>query len=416
MVLATKDYFLRLLPLTFLGASIFTPGFVTDSARAQTSVQQASTSIPEGDINALIKQDGLSESAKTAKEMAPGWTKPKLMIVHVDRPDRLAWLQKAVPDVKLIGVAGEKDFERNSAGAMPYVAEADAFVEGANTANVLCTSALLHVAKKLKWIQWDGAGADGCVDADPSVAAGQYILTSTAKVRNDNIAEDTVVGMLALMRGVDLFARQNAEGHANTEGFGERGWKINGRVLLVVGLGGIGTDIAEKAHAFGMRVIATRATSHDGPPFVEYVGLADELPGLIGKADVVVMSAPLTPETRGLFNAAMFARMKKGAIFVSAARGQEVVQPDLVAALKSGQVGAAALRVHTPEPLPDHDPLYNAPNILIIPRSGAPKNVPAGELDTDNENENAWLVYRENMRRYAAGEKMLDVVDFKRGY
>jgi phosphoglycerate dehydrogenase-like enzyme len=406
----------RLVSLTFLAVGILTFGTVTDSAHAQVSVPQASTPIPEGDVNALIKQDGLPESAKTAMEMVPGWTKPKLMIVHIDRPDRLAWLQKAVPDVKLVGVVGGGNLEQNNAEAMPYVAEADAFVEGANTTNVLCNAALLHAAKKLKWIQWDGAGADGCMDADPSVAAGQYVLTTTAKIRNDNIAEDATVSMLSLMRGIDLFARQNVDGHAGTEGFGERGWKINGRVLLVVGLGGIGTDIAEKAHAFGMRVIGTRASSHDGPPFVEYVGLADELPKLIGRADVVVMSAPLTPETKGLFNAAMFARMKKGAIFVSAARGQEVVQPDLIAALKSGQVGAAALRVHTPEPLPDHDPLYSAPNILIIPRSGAPKNVPTGEADTDNENESAWLVYRENMRRYAAGEKMLDVVDFKRGY
>lgn len=416
MARATRKKICRLLSVTFLAASIFPLGVATDSAHAQQSVPQAGTAIPEGDVNALIRQDGLPESAKTAREMVPGWTKPKLMIVHIDRPDRLAWLQKAVPDVKLVGVVGGGNLQRNNAEAMPYVAEADAFVEGANTTNMLCTAALLHAAKKLKWIQWDGAGADGCIDADPSVAAGRYILTSTAKIRNDNIAEDAAVSMLALMRGMDLFARQNVDGHADTEGFGERGWKINGRVLLVVGLGGIGTDIAEKAHAFGMRVIATRASSHDGPPFVEYVGLADELPDLIGRADVVMMSAPLTPDTRGLFNAAMFARMKRGAIFVSAARGQEVVQSDLIAALKSGQVGAAALRVHTPEPLPDHDPLYGAPNILIIPRAGAPKNVPADETDTDNENQKAWLVYRENMRRYAAGEKMLDVVDFKRGY
>ena len=130
----------------------------------------------------------------------------------------------------------------------------------------------------------------------------------------------------------------------------------------------------------------------------------------------MVVSAPLTPETRGLFDAAMFARMKKGAIFVNAARGEEVVQPDLAAALRSGQVGAAALEVQTPEPFPDHDPLYNAPNILIIPKGGAPKNVPADETDTDTENQNAWLVFRENMRRFAAGEKMIDIVDFKRGY
>ncbi len=294
---------------------------------------------------------------------------------------------------------------------MPYAAEADAFVDAGP--NLLSTVALLHAAKKLKWIQYDDAGPDDCINVNPSVASGKYILTTTAKIRNDNVAEDAAVGMLAMMRGIDLFARQNVEGRADRKGFGERGWKIKGRVLLVVGLGGIGTDIAEKAHAFGMRVIGTRATSHDGPAFIEYVGLADELPNLIGRADVVVVSAPLTPETRGLFDAAMFARMKRGAIFVNAARGEEVVQPDLAAALRSGQVGAAALEVQTPEPFPDHDPLYNAPNILIIPKGGARKMCPRRH---DTENQNAWLVFRENMRRFVAGEKMIDIVDFKRGY
>ena len=216
----------------------------------------------------MIKQDGLPESPKTVREMIPGWTKPKLIVVHIDRPDRLAWLQKAVPDVKLVGVVGGYSYaagtlERNNAEAMPYAAEADAFVDAGP--NLLCTVALIHAAKKLKWIQYDGAGPDDCINIDPSVAAGKYILTTTAKIRNDNVAEDAVVGVLAMMRGIDLFARQNVEGRADRKGFGERGWKIKGRVLLVVGLGGIGTDIAEKAHAFGMRVIGTRATSHEGP-------------------------------------------------------------------------------------------------------------------------------------------------------
>jgi hypothetical protein len=88
---------------------------------------------------------------------------------------------------------------------------------------------------------------------------------------------------------------------------------------------------------------------------------------------------------------------------------------DLNAAFKSGQVGAA-LRVHTPGALPHHDPVYSAPDILIIPRSSAPKNIPADKTDTDDGIQKAWLVYRENMRCCATVEKMLYVIDFKRGH
>ena len=152
---------------------------------------------------------------------------------------------------------------------------------------------------------------------------------------------------------------------------------MEGRTLLVVGLGGIGTELAKMAHGIGMKVIATRETSHQGPDFVDYVGLSDELPTLIGKADVVAMTAPLTPETRGLFNAAMFARMKRSSIFVSIAREDVFVKQDLINALKSGQLGAAGMNANTGAPgerppLTPNDPMWSAPNLLYTTHGAAP--------------------------------------------
>jgi phosphoglycerate dehydrogenase-like enzyme len=125
------------------------------------------------------------------------------------------------------------------------------------------------------------------------------------------------------------------------------------------------------------------------------------------------VTAPLTPETKGLFNAAMFARMKRGSLFINVARGEEMVQPDLIAALRDGQVGGAAMDVTDPDPLPDGDPLFSAPNIIVATHHGAPSHPALGE---ETSGEKGWLVTREEMRRYTAGEKMLSVVDVTRGY
>ena len=177
--------------------------------------------------------------------------------------------------------------------------------------------------------------------------------------------------------------------------------------MLVVGLGGIGTEIARRASALGMKVTATRNSSRKGPAFVSYVGLADELHKLAAEADVVVNATPLTPKTKGLFNQAFFNVMKKGAYFINVGRGKSVVTDDLVEALESGHLGGAALDVMDPEPLPQGHDLWTMPNVILTP------HIRAG---SDAQMKRFWLLVRENLRRYVNGEKMLNVVDLKRGY
>jgi phosphoglycerate dehydrogenase-like enzyme len=222
------------------------------------------------------------------------------------------------------------------------------------------------------------------------------------------IGEHVIALMLALTRGLDGYIAAQREGRWDDEAVpGSRLWEVNGKTMLVVGLGGIGTSTAQMAHSLGMRVIATRNSSRDKPDFVEYVGLSDELPTLIGQADVVVNATPLTPQTRGLFNAALFAKMKTSAYFINIGRGQSVVQADLVAALNGGVIAGAGLDVTDPEPLPKDNPLWRAANVIITPHVSS---------YSDNRTERVWLLMRENLRRYAAGEKLLNVVDLKRGY
>jgi phosphoglycerate dehydrogenase-like enzyme len=182
---------------------------------------------------------------------------------------------------------------------------------------------------------------------------------------------------------------------------------LDGKTVLIVALGGIGTEVARRAHALGMHVTATRASGRSGPDFVSYVGLPDELPKLAADADFIVNCAPLTPQTTGIFNREFFERLKPGAYFISVGRGKSTVTADLIAALSSGRLAGAGLDVVDPEPLPADSPLWHLPNVIITPHVSA---------DTPVSAEQRKFVLVENLRRYSAGEPMISVVDVERGY
>jgi phosphoglycerate dehydrogenase-like enzyme len=156
-----------------------------------------------------------------------------------------------------------------------------------------------------------------------------------------------------------------------------------------------------------MRVTATRASGRSGPDYVSYVGLPDELPKLAKEADFIVNCAPLTPQTTGIFDSAFFAALRPGTYFISVGRGRSTVTADLIAALSSGHLAGAGLDVVDPEPLPADSPLWHLPNVIITPHVSA-------QTAVSREQRNLVLV--ENLRRYAAGEPMLSVVDIERGY
>ena len=156
-----------------------------------------------------------------------------------------------------------------------------------------------------------------------------------------------------------------------------------------------------------MRVIATRNSSREGPDFVEHVGLANELHALAGKADVIANALPLTPATTGIFNKAFFDAVKPGAIFLSVGRGQSTVTSDLIAALESRRLFGAGLDVTDPEPLPKDSPLWRLPNVIITPHVSA---------TGDDSPLRTMIIAVENLRRYVAGEPLLNVVDMQKGY
>jgi phosphoglycerate dehydrogenase-like enzyme len=214
--------------------------------------------------------------------------------------------------------------------------------------------------------------------------------------------------MLSLARGLPQLHSSQIENRwdpapAYALSFGE----LKGKTMLVAGLGGIGTEVARRAHALGMRIVATRNSSREGPAFVDYVGLSDELVKLAMQADVVVNALPLTDKTTNLFNSDFFAAMPQGGIFISVGRGGSTVTADLVKTLEEGHLYGAGLDVTEPEPLPPESPLWQMSNVIVTP------HVAAAGADSIRR---MAIIAVENLRRYVAGEKLLNLVDMSRGY
>jgi phosphoglycerate dehydrogenase-like enzyme len=232
------------------------------------------------------------------------------------------------------------------------------------------------------------------------------LLTNLQRTMGPSMAEHVLGMMLMLSRHLDYFLKEQQQARWAQDSAPHLA-DLEGKTVLVVGLGGIGTEVARRAHAFGMRVIATRASGRTGPDYVSYVGLPDELLKLAKDADFVVNCAPLTPQTTGIFNREFFASLKPGAYFISVGRGRSTVTADLIAALNGGKLAGAGLDVVDPEPLPSDSPLWHLPNLIITPHVSA---------DTPLADEQRIAVLRENLRRYVAGEPMLSVVDVERGY
>lgn len=351
---------------------------------------------------ALIDGAGLREGPSPTRE-TPGWTRPAKVVMLNFWGERAREFQLVAPGVEIVMVDG--------LGAMAAVAgDADAIIGFIN-------APAYQAAGRLRWVQTFSAGVEGVL-AIPGFVQSDVTLTNAQRIASTAIAEHAMGMVMALSRRLQLAALQQANrswnrgaiarafpsaGAAESSSFSE----LRGKTLLVVGLGGIGTEIARIGHGLGMRVMATRNSSREGPSFVEYVGLSDELDDLLGDADVVANALPLTVDTRGTFDRRRFGLMKPNALFVNVGRGGTVDQDALVAALEAGDIAGAGLDVTSPEPLPSTSPLWAMPNVLITPHYAG---------DSDEGDERLFLLVRENLRRFVNGEPLLSVVDKERGY
>jgi phosphoglycerate dehydrogenase-like enzyme len=348
---------------------------------------------PDPKATEVIRELGLAESATALRDL-PGWKPPKkIVLTALGSVDALKAL---APDVQFVVVNGVDQMVKEAA-------DADGIASGDN---LVCDDRVLAAAKKLRWVAVYSAGVEACL-GKPALSKPGIVVTNMRAIAGPVMAEHSIALMFALSRSLQVSVARQAGGEWNSQFPGSNPQALTGKTMLVAGLGGIGLEVAKRAHALGMTVIATRNSSRDKPEFVSYVGLSDELPTLIPKADVVVAALPLVPATTNLFDAKMFARMKKTAFFINVGRGGSVVTDDLVAALNSGAIAGAGLDVTEPEPLPREHALWKAKNIIITPHMSARSDLGQGVRET---------IYREQVRRFVAGDKLLSVVDPKKGY
>ena len=344
----------------------------------------------------LIERLGLREAPDPVSKRSD-WRSPQRILVFAASAERLAALQEVAPDAELIPVSSRQQADAE-------YARADVIIGVGRSVVGYCSEALLERAKRVTWIQMGRTGAERCVAAFAATGR-QPLLTNMQAIAAPQIAEHAIAMMLSLTRGLHRYGDLQREGRwvrdlGNMQ-------EIGGKTLLVVGLGGIGREMAWRADALGMKVIATRNSSREGPTYVEYVGLANELLTLTERADVIMNAAPLTAATRGLFDAEFFRHMKPSAYFINMGAGPSVVTADLVAALKADELAGAGLDVIDPEPLPEGHPLFSMANVIITPHVA---------WSSDVRSERVWVLIQENLRRYVAGEPMLSVVDTTRGY
>jgi len=270
------------------------------------------------------------------------------------------------------------------------------------------TAADLDYAPKLKWIQAASAGMESF---DKKVLASPITVTNMARVFAPGIAETAMGLLLSISRGISTYYMPQ---------FYKREWKpvgtakspdhieLAGRTMGIVGMGGIGSEIARRAHyGFGMKVWATDAKPMAKPEYVEILREPAWFPEMAKQVDVLVSAAPQTPKTEKMFNEAIFRSMKKDAIFIAMSRGPLYDDMALVKVLKEGHLRGAGLDVFPVEPVPSNHPIFDCTNVVMTPHTsgwGAERQVR--------------LVghFAENIRRYTIGEPMLAVVDKVAGY
>jgi phosphoglycerate dehydrogenase-like enzyme len=263
-------------------------------------------------------------------------------------------------------------------------------------------------APRLRWVQSPAVGVGGMLG--PELVASPVVLTSARGVRARGIAEHVIGVTIALARQLPLvMRRQMAREWALHEiELSGRVRTLQGSRMAVVGLGAIGLEVARLAAAIDIRVSAIRKhVEQDRPAFVEEVLPPERLFELLERSDSIVLSAPLTAETNKIIGPEALKGVKRGALLINVGRGKLIDDDAVVEALKDGRLGGAALDVFSKEPLDSGSPYWDLPNVVVTPHiSGAM--------------EDYWTplvaLFSENLRRFDAGQPLLNVIDKQAGY
>lgn len=256
-------------------------------------------------------------------------------------------------------------------------------------------------ADSLKWIQWSGAGVDGAIF--PAMQSSDVVLTNARGIFDRPMAEYALGLMIARAKRFWTAHDQQKESrwrHIYSD-------RMEGQRVLIVGVGSIGQTMAKMFAAFGLHVEGIGRSARDGFGGFHKIHAVDDLHSVLPNFDYVIMMAPFTPQTANLFDARAFEAMAEHAMFLNFGRGQQVDEAALIRALESEQISAAAIDVACTEPLPDNNPLWQAPNLIITPHSSGDYHTYLHDITG---------LFAENLARYRAGEPLHNVVDKQAGF
>jgi phosphoglycerate dehydrogenase-like enzyme len=258
----------------------------------------------------------------------------------------------------------------------------------------------VRTAPALRFVQATAAGAGQQVRRAELTAEelARVAISSASGVHAVPLAEWSMFGLLAFTKGLPRLRRDAVQRHWGHYPIDE----LRGQTLLVVGVGAIGLEVARLASAFGMRVVGVRRNAGEQLPHVDSLHPPEQLRELVPDAHAIVVTLPLTDETRGLIDRATIDLMRDGAIFVNVGRGKVVDEDALIDALRSGKLAGAALDVTAKEPLPPESPLWEMENVILSPHTAAL---------SWHENERIVELFAENLRRYLRGDELLSRVD-----
>lgn len=262
---------------------------------------------------------------------------------------------------------------------------------------------LLRRAPNLRWYQQWGAGTDWLMRR-PELLEKDFILTNASGVHAIPISEHILTLMLALARKIHHAVRAQAAGKWVEI---EEPEELAGKTMLLVGVGAIGQYTAKLAAAFDMRVIGVRRNPANQVAEVSEMVGSDQLYRVLPEADYVVLTIPLTQETRHLFNDAAFQLMKPSAFIINIGRGATIDEAALIHALQNGQIAGAGLDVFETEPLPADSPLWQMDNVIITSHYSG---------NTPHYDQRAFEIFIDNLQRYITGAPLRNLVDKQLGY
>ena len=320
----------------------------------------------------------------------------KIVINAVDNHNRWAFTEEALREYRNAGQNAAIVLARSPTDLDREIGDADAVIGGISKDQ-------FAKAKNLKWVQTYSAGVEG-YRWQEFLESG-IVLTNCKIVQGPNIADHAMALLLALTRGLNTFFTEKEKEQWSREG--HELLELQDMTAVVIGVGGIGSQIAQRAHGFGMKVIGV--DPKDLPPNINVTRMVypSQLDSVLPLADVVFVSAPLTPESRHIMGPHQFDLLKKSSFFVAVSRGGLYDTPALVKALDSKKLAGAGLDVTDPEPLPQSHPLWKFPNVVVTPHVAG--NSPGSYARRVG-------VFKDNISHFVRNEPMRNVVDKQKGY